>query len=69
MGIWRKLRCIFSPRHECDHWDSEEDEMILYLRAEKKAAEEAAIKMRRARLSGDPITRVYGGWDRKDQSR
>jgi len=69
MSIWRRIRCIFSAQSACTEWDSEEDETIRYLRAERRSAEEAAAKIRRNHFPADPITRVYGGWDREDRPR
>jgi len=70
MGIWRRIICTFSPRSNCSRWNAEEDDVIQFLRSERRSAEDAAAKIRRqARPPGDPITRVYGGWDRKDRTR
>jgi len=69
MGIWRRILCTFSPRTSCGRWNAEEDETIRYLRVEKRSAEEAADKMRRSHSNPDPISRVYGGWDRKERKR
>ncbi len=69
MNILQRIRCIFSPRAACTRWNSEEDETIRYMRTERRAAEEAAAKIRRSHFPVDPITRVYGGWDREERKR
>jgi len=69
IGIWRRILCTFSPRTSCGQWKADGDETIRYLRVEKQAAEEAAAKIRRSHSIPDPITRVYGGWDREERKR
>ena len=69
MDIWRRILCTFSPRSTCTRWNAEHDETIRYLRVEKRSAQEAADKMRRSRSTPEPITRVYGGWDREERKR